>query len=89
MPIYSYRCDRCGASFDRMQKFTDKPLTRCPECHGPAKRLIQPAGIVFKGSGWYITDSKKSSSATVASGKDKSKDGSENKSAETKSSADD
>lgn len=89
MPIYSYRCDKCGASFDRMQKFTDKPLTRCPECHGPVKRLIQPAGIVFKGSGWYITDSKKSSSATVASGKDKSKDSSENKSAESKSSADD
>jgi putative FmdB family regulatory protein len=71
MPIYSYKCDKCGARFDRMQKFTDKPLTRCPECRGPVKRLIQPAGIVFKGSGWYITDSKKSSSATVASGKDK------------------
>jgi putative FmdB family regulatory protein len=72
MPIYSYKCDKCGARFDRMQKFTDKPLTRCPECRGPVKRLIQPAGIVFKGSGWYITDSKHSSSATVASGKDNS-----------------
>ena len=78
MPIYSYKCDKCGARFDRMQKFTDKPLTRCPECRGPVKRLIQPAGIVFKGSGWYITDSKKSSSATVASGKDK-KDSTESK----------
>jgi putative FmdB family regulatory protein len=88
MPIYSYKCNNCGMRFDRMQKFTDKPLTRCPECRGPVKRLIQPAGIVFKGSGWYITDSKKSSSATVTSGKDKSKDSSESKSAETKSSAD-
>jgi putative FmdB family regulatory protein len=74
MPIYSYKCDKCGARFDRMQKFTDHPLTRCPECRGPVKRLIQPAGIVFKGSGWYITDSKKSSSATVTSGKDKTDD---------------
>jgi len=83
MPIYSYQCEKCGTRFDRMQKFTDKPLTRCPECRGQVKRLIQPAGIVFKGSGWYITDSKKSSSATVLSGKDKSKEGAENKSAET------
>lgn len=88
MPIYSYKCDKCGARFDRMQKFTDKPLTRCPECHGPVKRLIQPAGIVFKGSGWYITDSKSSSSATVANSKDKGKESTESKSAE-KSSADD
>ena len=65
MPIYSYKCDKCGTRFDRLQKFTDKPLTRCPECQGQVKRLIQPAGIVFKGSGWYITDSKRSSSATV------------------------
>ena len=65
MPIYSYKCEKCGTRFDRLQKFTDKPLTRCPECRGQVRRLIQPAGIVFKGSGWYITDSKKSSSATV------------------------
>jgi putative FmdB family regulatory protein len=83
MPIYSYQCDKCGTRFDRLQKFTDKPLTRCPECRGPVRRLIQPAGIVFKGSGWYITDSKKSSSATVPSGKDKSKESTESKSAET------
>lgn len=89
MPIYSYRCDKCGARFDHAQKFTDKPLTRCPECRGPVKRLIQPAGIVFKGAGWYITDSKKSSSATVPSGKDKSKDSAESKPAESKPSAED
>jgi putative FmdB family regulatory protein len=81
MPIYSYRCEKCGTRFDRMQKFTDKPLTRCPECRGQVKRLIQPAGIVFKGSGWYITDSKKASSATVTTGKDK--DNTESKSAES------
>ncbi len=73
MPIYSYQCEKCGTRFDRLQKFTDKPLTRCPECRGQVKRLIQPAGIVFKGSGWYITDSKKSSSATVTSNTDSKK----------------
>ncbi len=88
MPIYSYKCDKCGARFDRMQRFTDKPLTRCPECQGPVKRLIQPAGIVFKGSGWYITDSKKSSSATVTSGKEKA-DSTESKPAEKASSSGD
>jgi putative FmdB family regulatory protein len=76
MPIYSYQCEKCGTRFDRLQKFTDKPLTRCPECRGQVKRLIQPAGIVFKGSGWYITDSKKSSSASVPAG-------TENKSSDT------
>jgi putative FmdB family regulatory protein len=73
MPIYSYKCEQCGTRFDRIQKFTDRPLTRCPECRGQVKRLIQPAGIVFKGSGWYITDSKKSSSATVTSNTDSKK----------------
>jgi predicted nucleic acid-binding Zn ribbon protein len=42
-----------------MQSFSAGPLTRCPECRGHVRRLIQPAGIVFKGSGWYVTDSKK------------------------------
>jgi putative FmdB family regulatory protein len=67
MPIYAYQCEKCGLRFERMQKFSDKPLTHCPECRGKVRRLIQPAGIVFKGSGWYITDSKRSSSATVTS----------------------
>ena len=59
MPMYTYRCEQCGVRFDRRQSFTAQALTRCPECHGHVRRLIQPAGIVFKGSGWYITDSKK------------------------------
>ncbi len=80
MPIYTYKCDSCGLTFEKTQKFSDKPLTRCPECRGAVRRLIQPAGIVFKGSGWYITDSKKSSSASVTSGKNK--DSVENKPAE-------
>jgi putative FmdB family regulatory protein len=54
MPTYAYRCDNCGVEFERVQKFSDKPLTRCPECKGKVRRVPQAAGIVFKGSGWYI-----------------------------------
>ena len=57
MPIYTYRCDNCGVQFDRQQKFSDQPLTRCPECSKKALRKVyQPVGIVFKGSGFYATD---------------------------------
>jgi putative FmdB family regulatory protein len=62
MPTYTYRCESCGVQFDRFQKFTDKPLTRCPECRtGRVKRIPQPSAIVFKGSGWYATDHRSAS----------------------------
>jgi putative FmdB family regulatory protein len=62
MPVYTYRCDNCGVQFEKSQKFTDKPLTRCPECRkAKVRRIVQPSAIVFKGSGWYATDSRKSS----------------------------
>lgn len=64
MPTYAYRCEKCGVEFERFQKFSDKPLTKCPECKGKVRRVPQAAGVVFKGSGWYITDSKSSSSAS-------------------------
>ncbi len=57
MPVYAYRCQSCGITFERVQKFDDKPLTRCPECRkGTVRRILQPPAIVFKGSGWYATD---------------------------------
>jgi putative FmdB family regulatory protein len=57
MPIYAYRCDHCGVQFDRYQKFSDDPLKICPECGEPKlRKLYQPVGIVFKGSGFYATD---------------------------------
>jgi putative FmdB family regulatory protein len=57
MPTYTYRCQSCGVEFDRVQKFNDKPLTRCPECRkGTVRRVPQATAIVFKGSGWYATD---------------------------------
>lgn len=83
MPLYAYKCDNCGVQFDKLQKFTDKPIKRCPECNkNSAKRVIQPAGIIFKGSGWYKTDSRSSSSATVTSPTKKEK---KSESAESKS----
>ncbi len=59
MPTYHYRCAACDNRFDAFQKFADDPLTICPECDGRVKRVIQPVGVVFKGSGWYINDSRK------------------------------
>ncbi len=57
MPTYAYGCQNCGSEFERVQKFTDKPVSKCPVCgKGPVRRLLQPAAIVFKGSGWYATD---------------------------------
>jgi putative FmdB family regulatory protein len=66
MPIYTYRCENCGVQFERQQSFHDEALKRCPECNkNKLRRVITPSGIVFKGSGWYATDSKsKSSSAS-------------------------
>lgn len=58
MPTYSYRCDACGHLFDAVQRFSEDALTECPECGSPIRRVIQPVGVVFKGSGWYITDSR-------------------------------
>jgi putative FmdB family regulatory protein len=61
MPVYSYRCENCGVQFDRHQKFSDKPLSKCPECGEKAlRKLFQPVGIVFKGSGFYVTDNRAS-----------------------------
>lgn len=69
MPTYAYRCESCGVEFERFQKFSEKPLSRCPECHGKVRRVPQATGIVFKGSGWYVTDSKSSSSTLKSSKK--------------------
>ena len=63
MPTYSYHCDTCDHDFEAVQRFTDDPLTACPECGAPIRRVIQPVGVVFKGSGWYITDSRPKSSS--------------------------
>jgi len=66
MPTYVYACDSCGTQFERFQSFKDEPLRTCPSCTSAVRRVFQPVGIVFKGSGWYVTDSRKSNSATVS-----------------------
>jgi putative FmdB family regulatory protein len=59
MPTYAYRCSDCGHEFDQFQRFSDDPLTECPACQGRVRRVLHPVGVVFKGSGWYVTDSRK------------------------------
>ena len=56
MPTYEYQCKSCDHRFEIWQKMTDEPLTVCPQCHGTIRRVLFPAGIVFKGSGFYKTD---------------------------------
>jgi len=88
MPVYTYRCDTCGVQFEKTQKFTDKPLTRCPECRkGKVRRIVQPSAIVFKGSGWYATDSRKSSERHLGTSTTKSDTSSADKPAATEKAA--
>lgn len=63
MPIYEYECDSCRIRFERLQHFKDEPIKECPECGGGVHRVLQPVGIIFKGSGFYITDHRQLSSA--------------------------
>lgn len=58
MPIYDYHCDHCGHSFSQVQSYKDQPLEKCPSCAKKPRRLISPSAVVFKGSGWYKTDSR-------------------------------
>ncbi|TMG48718.1 MAG: FmdB family transcriptional regulator [Chloroflexi bacterium] len=58
MPIYDYRCDHCGHAFSAVQSYKDQPLEKCPKCGKKPRRLIGSPAIVFKGSGWYKTDSR-------------------------------
>lgn len=69
MPTYVYACDSCGAQFEQFQSFKDEPLRECPRCAQAIRRVFQPVGIVFKGSGWYINDSRGSSSSAAGSDK--------------------
>jgi len=67
MPLYEYQCQICGVRFERRQRMSDDPVKACPECGGEVQRLIQPVGIIFKGSGFYVTDNRAKSS-TAKSG---------------------
>ena len=64
MPTYQYSCTECDHAFEEFQSFSDDALTECPQCTGRLRKLFNAVGVVFKGSGFYRTDSRASSSAT-------------------------
>ena len=67
MPTYQYVCTECGEPLEVVQKFSDDPLTVCPACQGRLRKVFSPVGVVFKGSGFYKTDSRSSSSSASKS----------------------
>ena len=84
MPTYEYGCKKCEHRFDAFQSMSEDPLKTCPECGGRVKRLIGAgAGIIFKGSGFYVTDSRKSSSSSGSSKSDTKKDSSSDSSSDS------
>ncbi|NHN55637.1 FmdB family transcriptional regulator [Calidifontibacter sp. DB0510] len=89
MPTYAYACKDCGHSFEIVQSFSDNALTQCPECGGHLRKVFNSVGVVFKGSGFYRTDSRSSSgssASTDSAKKPSEKTSSDAKPAETKSS---
>src|SRR5579863_8835491 len=75
MPLYEYECEKCGHRFEKIQKFSDKMVKKCPECGGKVEQMISAPAVQFKGSGWYVTDYANKSHAPDGGGKDSSKDG--------------
>ena len=71
MPLYEYKCAVCGHRFEIRQGIREPALTECPECMGAIRRVVHPVGIVFKGSGFYKTDSRTASEAAVPAGEKK------------------
>jgi putative FmdB family regulatory protein len=67
MPTYQYACTECGERLEVVQSFSDDPVTECPACHGRLRKLFSAVGVVFKGSGFYKTDSRASKSSTKSS----------------------
>ena len=65
MPTYSYACTECGNRFDAVQAFSDDALTTCPKCSGRLRKLFNSVGVVFKGSGFYRTDSRESAKSSM------------------------
>ena len=86
MPTYQYTCTECGEPLEAVQKFTDAPLAVCPACGGRLRKVFSAVGIVFKGSGFYRTDSRNGASAAAPAAKDKEKSSSESSSTSDSSS---
>ena len=89
MPTYEYRCDKCGDNFEVFQSFTDKPLRRHAQCGGKVEKVFHPRGVVFKGSGFYVTDSRAKAKAASENGSSNtSSNGSSTESSSSKNGAD-
>src|SRR5947208_12881924 len=80
MPLYEYQCKKCGHRFEKIQKFSDKMVKKCPECGGLVEQMISAPAVQFKGSGWYVTDYAKKTSSQGSSGDSGSKEKKEDKS---------
>ncbi|MQW76141.1 FmdB family transcriptional regulator [Nocardioides sp. dk4132] len=76
MPTYQYACTECGHQFEQVQSFSEDALTECPACTGKLRKLYNAVGVVFKGSGFYRTDSRSSSSASEPAASSSSSSGS-------------
>ena len=80
MPTYQYACTACGHELEAVQSFTDAALTECPECGGALRKVFSSVGVVFKGSGFYRTDSRDSSKSSTAAAPAKTETKTESKS---------
>jgi putative FmdB family regulatory protein len=78
MPLYEYECKKCHHRFERIQKFSDPHVKKCPECGGPIEQVISAPAVQFKGSGWYVTDYARKS--TPSKSEEKPAEGSASKS---------
>jgi putative FmdB family regulatory protein len=87
VPTYSYACTECDNRFDAVQAFTDDALTTCPQCEGRLRKLFNSVGVVFKGSGFYRTDSRESAKTGAASKSESSGSAGSEKSSSSDSSA--
>jgi putative FmdB family regulatory protein len=67
MPLREYQCKKCKHRFEKIEKFSDKPLKKCPECGGPLEEVISAPAVQFKGSGWYVTDYARKGSTSAGS----------------------
>jgi putative FmdB family regulatory protein len=70
MPLYEYECKKCHHRFERIVKFSDPPMKKCPDCGGQVEQMISAPAVQFKGSGWYVTDYAKKSGASASSNGD-------------------
>jgi putative FmdB family regulatory protein len=91
VPLYEYQCKKCKHKFEKIQKFSDRPIKKCPECGGPVEKVQHAPNVQFKGTGWYVTDYAGKSDTSKADGGSEKKettakeDGAKGKEKDTKS----